>query len=64
MEVEMVYRGVPNAGKIREFKEFAKDVRGIAASRATSVRQNRVQAPRINLGSQSAVSNAKKPGWR
>lgn len=61
----MVYRGVPDAGKIRGFKEFAKDVRGIAASRATSVRQNRVQAPRVNVaGSQSAVSNAKKPEWR
>lgn len=59
----MVYRGVQDANKLRGFKEFAKDVRGLATSRST-VKQNRVQPPRIKLAAKALSATKKKPEWR
>ncbi|CAL8126912.1 unnamed protein product [Orchesella dallaii] len=66
IEMDLVFRGNADANKLREFKEFARDVRGIAATRST-VKQNRIQPARLiakatSVGLSSA--SKKKPEWR
>lgn len=63
MEVDIVYRGgKAESSKLRGFKEFTQEIRGMAASRATTARQNRVAPPRIIKAPQSA--SKPKPEWR
>lgn len=61
-EVEMIYRGASEANNLKDFKEFTRDVRGMAASRST-VKHSKVLPPRLKTASSTKKTGA-KPSWR